>query len=55
LETILPPVFGKEDNMKKILFILFIIIISSFCYAKGQKILAPVMVHAVKMIKGEGH
>ena len=36
LETILPPVFGKEDNMKNILFILFIIIISSFCYAEGQ-------------------
>jgi len=29
-------VFGKEDNMEKILFILFIIIISSFCYAEGQ-------------------
>ena len=35
-ETVLPPVFGKEDNMKRIIFLLFILIISSFCFAEGQ-------------------
>jgi tungstate transport system substrate-binding protein len=39
-ETVLPPVLGKEDNMKKNIFLLFILIFSSIysivCFADGQ-------------------
>ena len=39
-ETVLPPVFGKEDNMKKYIFLLFILLISFIysigCFAEGQ-------------------
>ena len=37
LETILPPVFGKEDKLKKAIMILFSLIILSSCFIKDQK------------------
>ncbi len=36
LETVLPPVFGKEDNLKKTILILFSFIILSSCFLKDQ-------------------